>query len=376
MKTAAVLGKFLDQPKLISTFEKAVPAVLTLGGAGFLWHEVNKAPKEEKRKTFIKTTAVLTGTILSAIAAPKLTSKIMKKLSSAGKSHHHHNHEHVHTHSHAHEHGHEHGHSCNHNHGSFNFHDYEENIEHFIKENQLSKEVKSYLELAKEKILSPKKIKAIYEEAQKTEEGKAFLDRFIPNPHDVGYEHIFKEDIPRLSILGLFPVLGGIAGGIAGDKLTEKEWKDRIPDKIKEGSYQYLANIFLCNVGAGAALWGMKKTGINSKWARAVGMIGGIILAGIVFGSTIANAIGKIFIDPMFKHTHKGHSHGNNHLHGKDLYSERRPEALDFGLHVDDVATVAVMSGLKWIEPALPILYSISGYRAGIGYRNVKQEKS
>jgi hypothetical protein len=40
------------------------------------------------------------------------------------------------------------------------------------------------------------------------------------------------------------------------------------------------------------------------------------------------------------------------------------------GLHLDDVATVAVMSGLKWIEPALPILYSISGYRAGIGYRN------
>ena len=28
------------------------------------------------------------------------------------------------------------------------------------------------------------------------------------------------------------------------------------------------------------------------------------------------------------------------------------------------------MSGLKWIEPALPIMYAISGYRAGIGYRN------
>jgi len=43
---------------------------------------------------------------------------------------------------------------------------------------------------------------------------------------------------------------------------------------------------------------------------------------------------------------------------------------IDVSLHVDDVATVAVLSGLKWIEPALPILYSISGYRAGIGYRN------
>ena len=62
-----------------------------------------------------------------------------------------------------------------------------------------------------------------------------------------------------------------------------------------------------------------------------------------------------------------------NHKHnGKDrhLFDERKPEPLDIGLHTDDIATVAVMSGLKWIEPALPLLYAISGYRAGIGYRN------
>ena len=33
------------------------------------------------------------------------------------------------------------------------------------------------------------------------------------------------------------------------------------------------------------------------------------------------------------------------------------------------------MSGLRWIEPALPIMYSISGYRAGIGYRNGPEHK-
>ena len=42
----------------------------------------------------------------------------------------------------------------------------------------------------------------------------------------------------------------------------------------------------------------------------------------------------------------------------------------DLGMHTDDIATVAVLSGLKWIEPSLPILYSISGYKSGIGYRN------
>ena len=52
------------------------------------------------------------------------------------------------------------------------------------------------------------------------------------------------------------------------------------------------------------------------------------------------------------------------------MYSERKPEALDICLHSDDIATIAVMSGFKWIEPSLPILYTISGYRSGIGYRN------
>ena len=33
-------------------------------------------------------------------------------------------------------------------------------------------------------------------------------------------------------------------------------------------------------------------------------------------------------------------------------------------------ATAGILSGFKWIEPALPFMYFISGYRAGIGYRN------
>ena len=96
---------------------------------------------------------------------------------------------------------------------------------------------------------------------------------------------------------------------------------------------------------------------IKSKMARAVGMVGGIVATGIVGGSSIANYIGKKVINPLFD--------------GKNTKStERKPEAMDICLHTDDIVTVAVMSGLKWIEPALPILYGISGYRSGIGYRN------
>ena len=39
-------------------------------------------------------------------------------------------------------------------------------------------------------------------------------------------------------------------------------------------------------------------------------------------------------------------------------------------MHIDDLATAGVLSGLKWIEPILPAFYLFSGYRAGMGYRN------
>lgn len=328
MNSLKVFGKFLDQPKLVKRFSQAVPAILTVGGTGFALYETHKAPKEKKKDTFIKNVAVLTGTVASAIAAPKIAAKVVK-------GHHHHHH-----------------------------HDEEEIVEaitDFIKNNEISKKTEQILNKAKEKILKPSEIKTVFEELESNPNAKEFLsgdEGLIPDPENIDSKHIFGE-IGRLSILGLIPVLGGITGGIAGDKLTDKRWKEKIPNKIKEGSYQYLANIFLCNIGAGAALFAMEKSKVQSKAARAVAMIGGIILTGLVGGSAMANYIGKKLIDPLFGKKYEG-----------NLFSERKPEALDAGLHIDDIATVGVMSGLKWIEPSLPILYSISGYRAGIGYRN------
>ena len=202
-----------------------------------------------------------------------------------------------------------------------------------------------------------KEIKTLCNEFNESSK-KEFLNKLIPEPENITSKEIFSE-IGRLSILGLIPVIGGVFGGIWGDKMSTKYWKEKIPNKIKEGAYQYLANIFLCNIGAGAALALMERANVKSKGQRAFGMVGGIVTTGVIGGSAIANLIGNKFINPMF---------GGEK--SQKLYSERKPEALDIGLHTDDIATVAVMSGLKWIEPALPIMYSISGYRAGIGYRN------
>lgn len=335
MNSLKVLGKYLDQPRLVKRFSKAVPFVMVAGGGLYAYSHLSQTPPQEKRKEFIKSIAVLTGTIGSAIVAPKIATKLFKGQHCHGHCHHH--------------------------------HDAAELISDFLKNNKVTQKTAQILEKAKTKVLRLKEIRQIFGELEQTAKGKEFLsgeEGLIPDPENIDSKHIFGE-IGRLSVFGLIPVLGGIAGGVVGDKLTENNWKDKVPDKIKEGTYQYLANIMLCNIGAGVALFGLEKAGVESKAGRALGMITGIVLAGLVFGSAIANLVGKFCIDPLLHRKDKNHVH--NHI---DLYSERKPEVLDAGLHIDDVSIVAVLSGLKWIEPALPILYAISGYRAGIGYRN------
>ena len=333
MNTLKVAGKFLDQPMLVAKFHNAVPALLSAAGGVYVIKETKDAPAGKRRKTAIRTGTTMAFTIGSALAAPKITDKLFRNSDDTLKS----------------------------------IKQIKKQstklVEKFLNKNQVDDGTKKLLNKAKEKVLKFKEIKTLYKIFERDYEGQKLLNELIPAPENIGSKEIFSE-IGRLSVFGLIPVIGGIAGGITGDRLTTRRWKSRVPDKIKEGTYQYLANIFLCNIGAGAALAIMEKCNIKSKAARAYGMIAGILMTGVIGGSAIANLIGSKIINPMFE---KGHNLKHRHEH---LFTERKPEPLDIGLHTDDIATVAVMSGLKWIEPALPIMYSISGYRAGIGYRN------
>ena len=326
MNIFKITGKFLDQPILVAKLEKQVPYILTAGGAAYTGYEVKKAPKEERLKTFQRTGLTMFFTILSALAAPKIANKLFQKtnprLNEIKKQQ-------------------------------------KEIIEQFINNNKLDKKTSELLTKAKNKVLNFSEIKKICS----SNLDNVFLDKLIPAPENITSKEIFSE-IGRLSTLGFIPVIGGITGGIIGDYATTANWKENIPNKIKEGTYQYLANIFLCNIGAGTALAILENAGVKSKAYRAIGMITGILATGVIGGSAIANFISNKLLNPLFGERSK-----------KGLYNERKPEALDIGLHVDDIATVAVMSGLKWIEPALPIMYAISGYRAGIGYRNVNNCK-
>ena len=324
MNILKILGKYLDQPILVARFEQKVPYILAAGGGAYTAHAVKHSEPEKRNKTLLRVGTTMIFTTLSALAAPKIANRVFKNPVTSLKKIKKEN---------------------------------TELIDSFFKTSNVDQKTANLLNKAKTKVLSFKEINELY----KNKSNIKLLNKLIPEPENINSKEIFSQ-IGRLSLLGLIPVIGGIMGGIAGDIVTNVKWHEKLPNKIKEGAYQYLANIFLCNVGAGAALGIMEKAGVASKTGRALGMIGGIIATGVIGGSALANIISNKLINPLF---------GQKATSG--VYNERRPEALDIGLHTDDIATVAVMSGLKWIEPALPIMYAISGYRAGIGYRNVNK---
>lgn len=327
-----VFGKYLDQPALVKKLYNAAPIVLPAIAAAYGAYDTYKAPKEERKKKAIQNASVLAFTVASALIATRGL-KIGNKQIFEGLI------ELPHLHKH--------------------------DIEKVMAKLKDEKARALVEKVRDSKVLKFSETKYLMNKLADEFRDKRAIKNIIPDSHSHGPFQELKE----LSILGLIPVLGGIAGGVLGDKLSKENWKKKLPDKIKEGSYQYLNNIFLCNVGAGLGMLAMNKMKVESRAARFAAMLTGVIGVGLVAGSAIANFVGKNFINPIFD---KSASNKKQNLKDmvKNLNSERHPEALDVSLHIDDVASVGFISGLKWIGPVLPMLYSVSGYRAGIGYRN------
>lgn len=332
-------GKYLDQPALVKKVNKFIPPVLGIGALVYGLHDTYSQEKKQRKNKFIQDFCVLSFTVASALVATRGL-KINGKQIFEGLI------------------------ELPHLHG----HDIDEALNMVW-----DTKIKSLIHKVKDgNILSLKEVKALGNHFDSNFKEQNLIKKVIPAPHN----HKPFEELKDLSLLGLIPVLGGITGGIIGDKLTMPNWKKRVPNKIKEGTYQYLNNIFLCNVGAGLALALMNKLKVESKAVRFTSMMAGVLGVGLVAGSAIANFVGKHFINPLFDKTQKKKDKVNYKNAFKDLNSERRPEAIDVSLHVDDLASVGFLTGLKWIGPILPVLYSVSGYRAGIGYRNHSHNKS
>lgn len=332
--SAKVFGKYLDQPALVEKLYNVMPAVLTGAAAGYGIYDTMKTPAEQRRKKAIKNASVLGFTVASALLATRGLKINGKQIFE----------------------------------GIIELPEKDPEGIAQVLAKPLSQKAKKLVEkVNEEKVLKYKEVKELMKEFKNNLNDEKLISKVIP---DAESEAPFA-DLLKLSWLGLIPVLGGIAGGVAGDKLTKEDWKKQFPDKIKEGTYQYLNNIALCNVGAGLGALTMNAFNVKSKTARFAAMLTGVLGVGLAAGNAIANFVGKNFIDPLFvkdKTQHKEHKSIKEMV--KNLNSERHPEALDVSLHLDDVASVGFVSGLKWIGPVLPALYSVSAYRAGIGYRN------
>lgn len=339
----STIAKYVDQPMILNKLHKNMPAILIGAGGTFgiadYFHHKNKHGNKEEKHHLLKNMIVISSTIGASLIGTRGLKIGSKKL----------------------------------------FNGLMENVP--LKELQKTqrKAVTSYLEktkindeevlkalnTAKKKELSPKQIQLLIDKLEENGNKKDLFNVILPDKKNLNSKEIFSE-IGRLSLLGLVPVVGGVTGGLIADFSTHTNTKKRTANKVKEGLYQYLANIFLCNVGAGAALFFSEQLEKAGKikplkpTQKLFVILAGITATGIIGGSYIANYISKKCINPLF---------GEKKAHCS-VYAERKPEPLDIALHADDIATAGILSGFKWIEPALPFMYFVSGYRAGIGYRN------
>jgi len=143
IKTA---GQFLDQPLLVAKFKKAVPGIMVAGAAAFDADKIHKAPKENKKKTAINTTAVLTATVASALAAPKMAAKVVGK-----------------------------------EYDKYCIKDIKANnkkiVDNFLSNEKVSDGVNNILQKAKDKVLNYKEIKTLRNEIGQTDSGDKFIKK-------------------------------------------------------------------------------------------------------------------------------------------------------------------------------------------------------
>jgi hypothetical protein len=188
-------------------------------------------------------------------------------------------------------------------------------------------------------------------------------------------------------LVGGLSVLSGLAGGLMANKVNRNKDSDATVNMIKEGIFQFVANIALCAVGAGIALgvvngeWGPKDTTlrkIGDQFAEKIakhplkkvfrtGIIGAGLSIGIFGGGHIANWLGRNYVNPFFDKL-QGKVHALNEQ--APSTGKRKIEFSDAILHLDDVPTAMALAGVKIIEPIIPLFFAFSGYRTGIGYRN------
>jgi len=214
----SAVGKFLDQPILISKLKNQTPKILTGTALAYGIYDTMKAPKEERRNKGIKNAVVLSTVIIASLVSAfglktgkkqiikglvdvKEPESIIKRNINA--------------------------------------------VNKFSKSNTLDKKAENTLNKAKNGLLNLNDTKEILKLKNSDYKGiDELFDTLFSKKEDLSAKEIFKET-GRLSVLGLMPVVGGVLGGIAAEKMTGENTPKSTSNKIKEGAYQFLANIFM-----------------------------------------------------------------------------------------------------------------------------------
>ncbi|MCS6267871.1 MAG: hypothetical protein H2174_09935 [Vampirovibrio sp.] len=170
-------------------------------------------------------------------------------------------------------------------------------------------------------------------------------------------EFVSEAAVPFM-LVGGASVLAGISGGLMANKLNNAP-SEKNMDVVKEGIFQYVANIVMCGMGAGVGLLVANLAGFTKqeKPLLRFGTIVAGLAAGIATGAAIANPLCSV-IEKWMPAKHQSSGKG------------RKLEWQDAILHVDDVPTAFSVAGVQALKPLLPMFFIPSGLKAAIGYRN------
>ena len=171
-------------------------------------------------------------------------------------------------------------------------------------------------------------------------------------------EFVSEAAVPFM-LVGGASVLAGVAGGLIANKLNTAP-PEKNMDVVKEGIFQYVANIVMCGIGAGVGLLVANLAGFTKqekpllRFATIVAGLAGGIAAGAAIANPLCNKIEQWLPANKQNQSSKG----------------RKLEWQDAILHVDDVPTAFSVAGVQALKPLLPMFFIPSGLKAAMGYRN------
>ncbi|XVJ51242.1 MAG: hypothetical protein HEQ32_03815 [Vampirovibrio sp.] len=180
--------------------------------------------------------------------------------------------------------------------------------------------------------------------------------------HRTAEEFGKEAAIPFLGV-GFASVGSGILAGFLANHLSG-QGREKDQDVVKEGIFQYVANIAMCGFGAGAGLTIANALGFTkfrnplARFATIVGGLGLGIYGGALLATPLSNAV-----EAQMNQRHPKKTGGSS--------AGRKLEIADGILHVDDVPTAFSVAGVQALKPWIPPFFLMSGIKTAYGYRNV-----